>query len=385
MRILQVIPVFSSLFGGPVGVVKSISKELARKHDVTIFTTSAINQYHDNQSIVKEEQRDGYRICFFPRVLRFTGFNISPTMTKAVKDTIADYDVVHLHSWRHYQDLIVRKYARRYSVPFLIQPHGSIPFIISKQCLKLIYDAILGSKVLRDAAKVIALSQGEAKDVKRKGVPDERIAIVPNGIDLSEFHRLPRKGKFRKRFEIAREKRIVLYLGRIHQTKGIDLLVRAYAKLRRLPKSAETLLVIAGPDEGYLYKVESLVNSLGVSESVLTTGFISHEEKLSAFVDADVFVTPSFYGFPVTFLEACSIGVPIITTELGDALEWIDGNVGFVTPPSPQKLAKAIHTIITDVRLRKRFSRNGRTIVETEFSIESVVNKLEKIYEEVAT
>jgi glycosyltransferase involved in cell wall biosynthesis len=110
------------------------------------------------------------------------------------------------------------------------------------------------------------------------------------------------------------------------------------------------------------------------------TGFISNEDKLKALVDTEVFVTPSFYGFPMTFLEACAVGTPIVTTSLGDTLEWIDGNVGYVAQPTPSDLAEAIYKIIFDDELRRRFSKNCMEIVKSEFSIEKVVRSLELVY-----
>jgi glycosyltransferase involved in cell wall biosynthesis len=114
------------------------------------------------------------------------------------------------------------------------------------------------------------------------------------------------------------------------------------------------------------------------------TGFVSSEDKLKALADAEVFVTPSFYGFPVTFLEACAVGTPIVTTSLGDTLEWINGKVGYVVQPKTEYLARAICRIIIDEKLRERLSRNSQNMVKTVFSIEKVVDKLEQLYNEVA-
>ena len=219
---------------------------------------------------------------------------------------------------------------------------------------------------------------------KKSDIPEEKIAIIPNGIDLSEYGDLPPKGSFKRKFDIPRDNEVILYLGRIHKIKGIDFLVKAYASLIRNMKCNDAVLVIAGPDDGYLNEVRSLASSLGVSASVLFTGFISSEDKLGALVDADLFVTPSFYGFPITFLEACATGTPIITTTLGDTLEWIDGNVGYMTLPTHPDMARAIHRIISDDELREKFSRNCRDAMKSKFSLGKVVDKLEQIYKEVA-
>ncbi len=384
MRILQVIPVFSAPFGGPVTVVRSISKELAKKHEVTVYTTSALDQRRDFKDSPFEVESDGYHVVYFPRTLRFSGFNVSPAMARALKETLSEYDVIHLHSWRHFQDMIVHHYAKKYGVPYILQAHGSLPRIMAKQRLKLIYDVLFGYRLLRDALKVVALSQMEAEQYGSVGVPEEKIEIIPNGIDLSEYVDLPPEGSFRKKFGIDDDTKVILYLGRIHKTKGIDFLVKAYAYLVKNMKCNKAVLVIAGPDDGYLAEVKSLTASLSVSDHVLFTGFVSSEDKLKGLVDADVFVTPSFYGFPVTFLEACATGTPIVTTTLGDTLEWIEGNAGYVTPPTYHDLAKTTYAIISNDELHRKFSRNCRKIVKSKFSLEKVVNRLEQVYGEAA-
>jgi len=382
MRILQVIPVFYAPFGGPVTVVRSISKELAKRHEVTVYTTSALDQRRDFKGSPFEVESDGYHVVYFPRILRFSGLNVSPAMTRMLKQNLSEFDIVHLHSWRHFQDTIVHHYAKKYGVPYVLQAHGSLPRIMAKRRLKWIYDVLFGYRLLRDASKVVALSRMEAEQCRGMGVPEGKIEVIPNGIDLSEYSDLPREGSFKKKFGIDDDEKVILYLGRIHKTKGIGVLVKAYAYLVKNMKCNEAVLVIAGPDDGYLAEAKSLAGSLGISDHVLFTGFVSNEDKLKGLVDADVFVTPSFYGFPVTFLEACATGTPIVTTTLGDTLEWIDGNAGYVTPPTHHDLAKTTYAIISDDGLHRKFSRNCRKTVKSKFSLQRVVDRLEQVYRE---
>jgi len=86
----------------------------------------------------------------------------------------------------------------------------------------------------------------------------------------------------------------------------------------------------------------------------------------------------------MTFLEACAVGTPIITTPLGDTLSWIDGKVGYVTKPSYCDFARAANTIISDDELAEKLSRNCRKTVELFFSLKSVVDKMEQVYTEVS-
>lgn len=364
-------------------VAYDISKELAKRgHEVQVLTTNAYDQTSNFKPKSKEQVVSGFQVTYFSNLLRFSNIYLSPEMIVALRKKLKEFDVVHTHYGRQPYDVAVGFYAKKYGVPYVLQAHGSLPRMEKRyrQCL---YDTAFGYRILKNASKVIALSEVEAEQYRRVGVPEEKIAIIPNGIDFSEYADLPLKGSFKKKFNIPENNRIILYLGRIHKTKGIDLLVKAYAYLVKSIKYNDALLVIAGPDDGYLAEIKSLSAHLNVSDSVLFTGFISSSDKLKALVDADVFVTPSFYGFPVTFLEACATRTPIVTTNLGDTLDWIDGNVGYVTPPLHCDLAKAIYAIISDDELHRKFSRNCTETVRSDFSLNTVVTRLEKVYEVV--
>lgn len=388
MKILQVVPYFppAYAFGGPVEVASQVSRELLKRgHDVVVYTTDAKDP---NSRLNVESVRivDGIKVHYMRNLsmmpVKKSKLFITPELISTLKEEVKKFDLIHLHEYRTFQNLIVHHYARKHGVPYVLHAHGSLPRHYGKEELKWIYDVLFGYRLLRDAAKVIALSEVESQQYGSMGVPDEKIAVIPNGIDLSEYAVLPPRGSFKRKFGIPDRKKIVLYLGRIHKTKGVDLLVKAYAYIIKEMKCSDALLVIAGPNDGYLSEVRSLVTSLGISDSVLFTGFISSEDKLSALVDANVFVTPSFYGFPITFLEACATGTPIVTTTLGDTLEWINGNVGYVTPPKHRDLAKAIHTIISDDELHRKFSRNCLKTVKSEFSLQRVTDNLVHIYRE---
>lgn len=359
-----------------------VSRKLVeRGHSVTVYT-SDIN---DEKSTIDMSftKINGIAVYYFKNLsvsLAMKKLFITPSLISAFGKNLQSFDIVHIHGNRTTWNTILYHFLKRSSVPYVLQAHGGLQSI---KASKHLYDVFFGYKFVRNASKVIALNRFEAEQYKAMGVPEEKIAIIPNGIDLSEYANLPPKGSFKSKHNIPEDKKIILYLGRIHRTKGIELLIKAYAYLVEKMNCKDVVLVIAGPDDGYLNEAKVLASSLNVLNSTLFTGFISKEDKLKALVDSEVFVTPSFYGFPITFLEACATGTPIVTTNLGDTLEWIDGKAGYVTRPTPYYMAEAIYDIISNETLRRRFSENCINIVKTSFSIESVVSKLEKIYKEV--
>jgi len=192
---------------------------------------------------------------------------------------------------------------------------------------------------------------------------------------------LPKWGAFREKYGVGRDEQIVLYVGRLHRTKGLDLLITAFANLNRNMKN--TKLAIVGPDDGFLQALNNQVDQLGIDNQVIITGMVQEEEKLEAYVDADVFVTPNFSGFPLTFIEACASGTPIVTTNKGDMLAWIDGNVGRVVEYNATQLEDALAVILSDSALRERYSRRATELAFNRFNWDIVAERLEEIYQEV--
>lgn len=386
MRILQVIPYFypAIAFGGPVQMAYLISKKLVQKgHEVVVYTTDA----KDMTSRLDKnfETLEGIKIRYFKNIsmipVNKSRLFLTPNLISEIKKEIQSFDIVHLHEYRTFQNLVISYYAKKYDIPYILQAHGSLPSIVEKQRLKRFFDLFFGYRLLHYASRVVALSQLEASHYQRLLVPPEKIVVVPNAINAEHYSNLEsEKHVFKKKFGIKFTEKIILYLGRIHKSKGIDLLIQSYSSVVA-GSSEKTRLVIAGPDDGYLDEIKALVSSLDISDSVLFTGFISENDKIQALNDAEIFITPSFYGFPVTFLEACATGTPIITTTLGDTLDWINNNVGYVTSPEPEALSAAINMLLSNLELRNTFSNNCLNFSRTDFSLDKIVDELEQCYE----
>lgn len=386
MKILQVIPYFVPAwdYGGPLRVCYELSKELVRRgQEVTVYTTDTLDA--NSRVEKKEEVIDGIKVKRFRNLSNTLACKhnifLPLDMLLVIKKELPNFNVIHMHDYRTMQNVIVHHCAKKDAIPYVFQAHGALPRIAAKQRSKYVYDAIWGRKLLEDASKVIALTEAEAERYKSMGVSKERIEIVPNGIALSEFDNLPERGEFRKKYGLNDNEKIILYLGRIHQTKGIDLLARAFAALSANFNDAK--LVIIGPDDGYLPALKELINELGIEERVLFAGPLYKEEKIKAYIDADVFVTPSFYGFPVTFLEACACGLPVITTQVGDTLDWLDGQAGLVVPYDKEQLRDALLHILGDDKIGREFGEKGRLLVREKFNWVKIAGQVEKVYQSV--
>lgn len=384
MKILQMIPAFypALAYGGTVAVAYHLSRELARRgHEVTVYTSDTLDKYSRQNDRYLE--MNGIHVHYFRNLSNTLAWHrlvFTPSMLLQLGKELRNFDIIHLHGFRNFQNTPADHYAKKYNVPYVLQAHGSIPRI-GKRFGKWLYDTLFGYRILRDASKVIALSQMEAQQYRRMGVPKEKIEIIPNGIDLSEYADLPPKGSFQKKFDIDDDEKIVLYLGRIHRTKGVDILVKAFASLSE--KLIDVKLVIVGPDDGFLTQLEALIKALKIQDKVFISEPLYGKDKLEAYVDADVYVLPSRYEiFGITPIEAIACGTPVILTENCGIAEYFKDKVGMLVEPYTDHLSKALLEMLLDEDRQRAFRKNCKAVVE-EFSISKIVSKLQKIYEEI--
>lgn len=374
MRILQVIPYFTPKRGGDVNVCYNLSKQLVnRGHEVTIIATDFEFDEGYAKSLVN------VRIIPFKVTVRIGLFLISLSMKKWLKKEIKNYNVIHLHNLQSYQNNVAYHYARKYGIPYVLQAHGLAPRIMKRSMLKKLYNWVWGYSILKTASKAFALTKMELDEHKEMGVGEDKIEIVPNGIDLSEYEAPPRRGEFRKKYGIKDDEKIVLYLGRIHKIKGIDLLVNAFAEI--VEELDNVKLIIVGPDDGFLSILKRQIEGLKIGNKILFTGPIYGRDKLEAYVDADVYVLPSVYEtFPTTVLEAWACGTPVIITDRCGIADIVDGRAGCVVEYDKDQMRNAIIKILSDGELRRGFREEGRKLVKNEFGWERVVLDIEKIY-----
>jgi glycosyltransferase involved in cell wall biosynthesis len=293
------------------------------------------------------------------------------------------FDIIHIHNYITFQNLVTLLRSR--DTPIIFQPHGSLIFYSNPEPYiwnlpgKLYYQ-YWQRHMLGRASKIISVSPLEREQCRVFGVNDQRIAVVPNGIDVSEYSELPMRGIFREKFGISPNAKVILYLGRIHPMKGIDLLIKAFVAL-----PDEYKLVIAG-DNNCPYGKELPVHVAyeGLAGRVIFTGALYDRNKLSAYVDADVYVLPSRYEiFGMTLLEALACGLPVITTVACGFAPYIQNNVilGKVVAPFPFTLSQAIINLFKE---NQETNREYRRIWVRQFDWAKIAESVELVYKEAA-
>jgi len=240
----------------------------------------------------------------------------------------------------------------------------------------------MGKAVVRGCRKVIPRSRSAARHLLQAGVPEAQIApVVHSGVDTATYRPL-HKGDARARFGIDEDRNVLLCIGRMHENKGMDLLVRAMARVR--VSDPECLLVLkgTGPQERTL---RSLVRELDLGENVtIMTERLDQGDMAKLYNCADLLTVASRTDlFPFTAIEAIACGVPVATSfARGLKSDIVDQGAGAMLSSDPQRMAVDLLCLLEDpVRLDILGSR-ARDLALEDFSFDVGADRMVSIYSE---
>ena len=212
------------------------------------------------------------------------------------------------------------------------------------------------------------------------GVDPSLIRSIPNPIDLDEFTPPIARGLFRQRFGLGTGP-VVLFLGKVTPRKRLDVLVRAFARLR-----SDARLVLAGNDMGGAACARALVRSLGIEPRTLFTGLLKGRDRLEALADAEVLVYPSQNEiFGLVPLEALLCGTPVVVADDSGCGEIVQGVGGGQVVPlgDAAALARAIDAVLTSPTGWREAASIAAGRVRTLYSGDVVSTQLEQMYAEM--
>ena len=384
MNLLQVVPSISGRHGGPARAVLELSEALAaRGHRVRIFATDHGYKEREAES---ELPTNGTEVELFklrwPRLYFY-----SPSLKQALKRSIRNFDIVHIHGlWLH-PTLAASRICRAAGIPYVIRPCGMLnPRSMSHHRFrKYLYHWLIESENLNSAQAIHFTTQDEKDRSDRYGL-SPRAIVIPLGLKLNDYLSLPPKGEFRKRHPHLEGKKIILYLGRINFIKGLDLLAAAFAELVRSVKGIHW--VIAGPDDkGYGKKLKRWINAKRIENAVTWTGFLEGREKLTLLRDSDIFCLPSYQeSFGLAALEAMAAGLPVVVSnQVSICREIESAQAGFVTPLNVLELRSGLNRLLQDQFLRDTMGRNGQKLVQEKYGWDRIAQDLTQLYERICS
>lgn len=373
MNILQVIPYFAFTRGGDVNVCYNLTKQFTQMgHNVTILTTTFDYNKEDTENISN--------LTMVPIEYKFNLalFIYSPKMKEWLENNIENYDIIHLHELRSYQNNIVIKYAKKFNIPYILQPHASTPKHVNKSIIKYIYDFFYGNSIMKNATTTIAVSEEEAYFDRLMDAKDVR--VIYNGMNLEDFENLPEKGIFKNKNNITSP--YILYLGRIDALKGINYIIEAFSKLP--DDYSQYKLIIAGKITDYKNELDKIIKRYNLENKVIFTGFVEEEDKISIYHDAELFVNPVKYmgGVSITVFESLLSNTPVIVTkESGELIEKIDAGL-IVEYGDVESLKNEIIKSLEDKELTKKQVLNAQRYIKDNLDWKKVSSRILDIYYE---
>ncbi|PIP74759.1 MAG: glycosyltransferase family 4 protein [Candidatus Levybacteria bacterium CG_4_9_14_3_um_filter_35_16] len=357
--------------------VEECAKALAKRgHEVYIIAPSYPN-------LKKEKNVFRLRSITVHKKFNIRAALVNPG-TEVYKILRQDFDIIHGHTGGPISMAGI-EFAKLKKIPYVFTYHtfwdkyvhyflrGKV---ITPRMVRLISRVLIGR-----CSTVIAPTQKVKEELISYGVK-KPIFVIPNCIDLKKF-KTEAKGFLRKKFKLAKQDKIILFVGRLGKEKSIDFLVSAFSLINKTCKNTKLVIVGNGPEKENL---QYLAKKLELSDKVLFAGEISYDILPKVYGDADMFVfasTTETQGMVI--MEAMASGLPIVAVRDGAIRSMIGNKInGILVKKDEQKFAKQVINLLKNKKLREKLSVNAKKRV-AKFSEEKTVEKLEKLYQQVMT
>ncbi|GAA3757288.1 glycosyltransferase [Terriglobus aquaticus] len=369
---LQVLTDIHPRYGGVSAAVPELSRALRWSGlDAPIAALCRA----DEQTVPWQTEPD--QIHFFPRA---RGAWLPGGRHDAdMRELMRFCDGAHVHGLWTAASHVALRAARYAGKPLCVAAHGMLePWSLRqhrfrKQC----YAALIEHRVLRGAACLHALTRSEAESY-RAITRDVPVIVVPNGVevpgDVAAAH-------FFAIYPELRDRRIVLFLSRLHPKKAADVLLRAWPRVQA--ECPDAHLVIAGAGEpGYELALHALAAAQCARGSVTFTGMLQGRLKWAALCAAECFVLPSHSeGFSVAILEALGSGTPVIATPQCNMPEIETGQCGWLTEPRKDVLSDVLRSVLSQTRsMNAQAGQRGRDLVLRRYAWSAIARQMAEVY-----
>lgn len=382
MKILQIVPSISLVYGGPSQMVLGFSAALAAKGvEVTVLTTDSngdIGQPPLDVPLNQPVMQDGYQIRYF-RCFPFRRYKFSFNLLRWLYWHAHEFDLAHIHALFSPVSTAAAAIARWRCLPYILRPLGTLDpaDLQKKKQLKRLYVTLFERANLAGAAALHFTSQIEAKISERFGVATKDL-IIPLGVSLppepaGEVLSFPPYPK-------------VLFMSRIEPKKGLDILLPALEIL--LNENIEFHFILAGSNpQNYEYEkqIKERIKASPLARCTTITGFVSGELKASLLRQADVFVLPSYYeNFGIAVAEAMAAGIPVIISERVYIWEEVqEAEAGWVSKTEIQMLASLLREALQNPAERKRRGLKAREYALKYYSWEAIASRAIEAYQQI--
>ena len=372
------------IVGGIARVVHDLSKRLIKDgHEVTVVT------YRDNADVPEYENDKGvnvYRVDnymihpnnFIDWIMQLN-FNLIAKANEIISKE-GKFDVIHAHDWL--VAYAAKTLKNSYNIPIVSTIHATEAGRnsgIHDETQRYINDTEW--MLTYESSEVIVNSNYMKNEIQRLfGLPFDKINVIPNGINLSNFTGIERDYDFRRQYAMDNEK-IILYVGRLVYEKGVQHLIAAMPKI--LSNYNDAKLIIAGRG-GMMDELRAEASNLGLNDKIYFTGYLNSKQAQKMYKCADVAVFPSTYEpFGIVALEAMLAGVPTVVSDVGGLDEivthGVDGMKSYAG--NANSIADSVTALLYDHQLATNVSKKAKQKVKDQFNWEKIAQDTHFTYE----
>ncbi|MBD2597805.1 glycosyltransferase [Nostoc spongiaeforme FACHB-130] len=387
MRILQIVPSISLIYGGPSQMVLGLAPALAKEGiKVTVLTTDSngdTGQQPLNVPLNRPIQQDGYEIIYF-RCAPFRRYKFSLDLLNWLKSHANEFDLAHIHALFSPISSAAATVCREKKLPYILRPLGTLDpaDLQKKKQLKKLYVELIERQNLAGAAAIHFTSQQEAKISARFGVNTKDL-VIPLGVKPTQ--RIS-SSAVRSQLGIPEDVPLVLFMSRIDPKKGLNLLIPALEKL--LANDCKFHFVLAGTnpqDPDYENKIKFQIENSPLRSHTTITGFVSGELKAGLLQAADLFVLPSYYeNFGIAVAEAMVAGIPVVISDQVHIWQQVgDSQSGWVGQTDVSSLLELLQQAMQNPQERQRRGQNAQKYALENFSWDAIARQMIQAYQQL--
>jgi glycosyltransferase involved in cell wall biosynthesis len=373
MKVALASPYFHPHIGGVESHVMALAKELLKKgHRVTVFTSR-----HD-PSLETREEVDGIDVRRVPMRAFLFQTPMTPKLVREIQKE--DWDVIHSHSPPPLTAYYAAKASKKCQTP-LVHTHHCDPELPSTvgRMVTWFYNRTLLANTLGSAARIIVYTESYA--ATSLAIWKYPTVCVPTGLDIDRFGPQADGFAIRDRHRLE-DRKVVLFVGRLTEHKGIQTLIEAAPML---PK--DTAFVLVGPGE-IPRSWSRLMRELGVEDRFLKVGKVPDSELPAYYSACDILVLPSvsrLEAFGLVLVEAMASGKPVVASDIPGVRDVLkDGVTGFLAEPfSAKDLADKLNAIISNDELAAEMGRQARIHARENYCWKVIGDIIERVYMDV--
>jgi glycosyltransferase involved in cell wall biosynthesis len=374
LKILQITPSYKPAYGygGTITSIGLLCESLVQNgHQITVITTTANGKNELPAHFCQPQKVADVTVFYFPRWTKDHS-HFSPALLWWLWQNVKQFEVIHIHSWWNLIAILSTCICTFRGVRPVISPRGMLsPFTLKSGKIKPLFHRFLGKKILKKT--VLHATSAQECTESLALIPDWQHAVLPNFLDIPKIENLEKK--------IPLPTFQLLFLSRIHEKKGLEILFEALAKCH-----FDWTLTIAGDgDLEYIESLKKLSKKLHISLKIKWLGWINTDNRFTVLQAADLLILPSHNeNFANVVIESLAVGTPVLVSQYVGLWDYVAAKkMGWICDTTVKSIQEKIAEAHTQSTERQLISETSRHIVHQDFGSSVLVGKYVDMYQQI--